>query len=424
MLNPGSGLAGSEVDVAVIGAGAAGIAAGRRLAEAGANFVVLEARSRIGGRAWTETAGGFPLDLGCGWLHSGDRNPWTRIAEATGYSVDRTPAPWTTDKRDASFTEAEYRDYRAAAAAFYARLDAAEEDAHDRPASDFLEPGGRWNALLNAISTYANGAELELVSLRDVTQYADDNVNWRVREGYGAMIAAYGAALPVVLACPVVGVDHSGRALKIETSRGTLGAKAAIVTLPTALLAREAIRFIPALPEKIDAAAGLPLGLADKVVLAIDGPDDIPAESRVFGRTDRIGTGAYHLRPFGRPVIEGFFGGRLARELEQEGEGALARFAIEELVGQFGSVMRPRLRPLIATGWSNDRYAQGSYSHALPGKAGLREVLARPVDSRLFFAGEACSAESFSTAHGAYETGIVAAEATAASLGRVGKGTR
>jgi monoamine oxidase len=79
--------------------------------------------------------------------------------------------------------------------------------------------------------------------------------------------------------------------------------------------------------------------------------------------------------------------------------------------------MLPRLRPLIATGWSNECYSQGSYSHALPGNAGLREILARPVDNHLFFAGEACSAESFSTAHGAYETGITEAEAALAALG-------
>jgi monoamine oxidase len=172
------------------------------------------------------------------------------------------------------------------------------------------------------------------------------------------------------------------------------------------------------LPEKIEAAAGLPLGLADKVVLALDQPDAIEAETRLFGRTDRTGIGAYHLRPFGRPLIEGFFGGRLARELEREREGALARFAIDELAAQLGSDVRPRLKPLAATSWSADRYAQGSYSHALPGKAGARAILARPVDQRLFFAGEACSPDSFSTAHGAYQTGIDAADEAMAALAR------
>ena len=79
-------------DVAIVGAGAAGIAAGRRLQRAHASIMMLEARDRIGGRAHTVTEG-WPLDLGCGWLHSGDRNAWTKIAETMGYEIDRTPAP-------------------------------------------------------------------------------------------------------------------------------------------------------------------------------------------------------------------------------------------------------------------------------------------------------------------------------------------
>jgi monoamine oxidase len=207
--------------------------------------------------------------------------------------------------------------------------------------------------------------------------------------------------------------------IRVETARGTVSARAVIVTLPTPLVANEGVRFAPALPEKLEAAAGLPLGLADKVLLALDRPEEVPPETRLFGRTDRTATGAYHLRQFGRPLIEGYFGGRLARELEADGEGAAARFAIEELVGHFGTDMRRRLRPVAETGWSNDRFACGSYSHALPGKADAREMLARPVGQRLFFAGEACSARSFSTAHGAYETGIAAAQA---ALGTVHAG--
>jgi len=400
----------SETGIAVIGAGAAGIAAGRRLAEASADFIVLEARSRLGGRAWTVERNGLPLDLGCGWLHSGDLNPWTRIAEATGFAVDRTPAPWTSHNSDLTMGPREYAEYRAAIAAFYERLGTGKE-ARDHPAADLLEPGGRWNALIDAISTYANGAELELVSVQDVSRYDDDEVNWRVREGYGSLIADHGSPLPVALECVVTRVDHSGAVLKIETSRGSITAGCAIITLPTNVLANGSVQFTPGLPEKVEAAAGLPLGLADKVWFALERAEDLPAETRLFGRADRTETGAYHVRPLGRPVIEAYFGGRLARRLEEEGEGASAAFAIEELTAQLGSGFRQRLKPLAATSWAGDPFARGSYSHALPGKAGSRAILARPVDERLHFAGEACSAGSFSTAHGAYETGVAAAEA-------------
>lgn len=78
-----------EVEVVVIGAGAAGVAAARRLVEAGVPFIVLDARDRVGGRAWTVDLGGHPADLGCHWLHSADRNPWTRIAAKLGFAIDR-----------------------------------------------------------------------------------------------------------------------------------------------------------------------------------------------------------------------------------------------------------------------------------------------------------------------------------------------
>jgi monoamine oxidase len=162
----------------------------------------------------------------------------------------------------------------------------------------------------------------------------------------------------------------------------------------------------------------LPLGLADKVYLAVERAEELPLETRLFGRSDRTETGAYHLRPFGRPIVEGYFGGRFARELEESGEGAFAACAIDEIASHLGEGIRARLKPLTVSRWSLDPFATGSYSHALPGRAGSRAILAQPVDGRLFFSGEACSAESFSTAHGAYETGEAAAEAALASLAR------
>src|SRR5262245_54311713 len=128
MLTAEPAIPSSEIDVAVIGAGSAGIAAARRLAAAKADFIVLEAPSRLGGRAWTESHGGYPLDLGCGWLHSADRNPWVAIAEKGGFTIDRTPAPWTSNKRELTFTEQQEREFQRASAAFYDRLEHATEE--------------------------------------------------------------------------------------------------------------------------------------------------------------------------------------------------------------------------------------------------------------------------------------------------------
>jgi monoamine oxidase len=123
------------------------------------------------------------------------------------------------------------------------------------------------------------------------------------------------------------------------------------------------------------------------------------------------------LRPFGRPQIEAYFGGRLAADLEVGGERAFFDFAVAELTRHFGHAFAARVKPIQIHPWGSDPFARGSYSYAVPGMATCREKLASPVDNRLFFAGEACSIGDFSTAHGAFFTGVAAAEQ---ALQRVG----
>jgi monoamine oxidase len=399
--------------IVIVGAGAAGIAAARRLRDAGIAPVVLEARDRVGGRAWT-LAGSGGLDLGCGWLHSADLNPLTGVAEAAGFAIDRTPPPWARPTRQPGFPLDEQKAFREALMEMRERLDDFPEDEPDRAAASFAT-AGRWRPLLDAVSTYFSGTELDHVSARDFSRYDDTGVNWRVVEGYGALIAGEAEGLDVTAGCPVRRIDHTGRRIRIETAKGIVEAGKVIVTLPASLMDGEAVAFDPPLAEKVEAAAGLPLGLADKVFLALDHAEEFEADSRLFGRTDRTGTGAYHLRPFGKPVIEGYFGGAHAAGLEAAGEGAFADFAMSELAGLFGSGFRRRLRPLAHHAWGSDPFARGSYSCALPGRADGRAVLAAPVDGRLFFAGEACSRSDYSTAHGAWRTGIAAAEAVLAA---------
>lgn len=410
----------SHIDVAIIGAGAAGIAAARALENSKLSVMILEARDRIGGRSRTITLpGDVHFDLGCGWLHSANENAFVPIAEKLGFDIDRERPPWRRQGYDKGFPRNEREEFIAALDAFYERLDegAIDLDARgtDAPAATFLEPGNRWNPMIDAISSYINGTELDRISAVDLNSYEDTEENWRIKAGYGAMIAAYGAPCRVSLNTKVTLIDHSSARIKIETSRGTLTANKVIVTVPTNLIANETIRFHPPLPAKVNAAAGLPLGLANKVMLALDGDHDLPVGVNLRGGTSKTKIGTYHLRPFGQNCIEGYFGGTFAHELEDEGEGAFARHAISEIAAILGSDYVKKLKPLAESRWAHDPFATGSYSYGSPGHAGDRAILAAPVDDRLFFAGEATHPYFFSTAHGAHESGVRAAEEVTAS---------
>ena len=394
-------------DVVVVGAGAAGIGAARRLASSGLSFVMLEAKDRVGGRVHTLTGrSGAGIDLGAGWLHSADENPWVAIAEEAGFEIDRSRPPWERRLTGVNLSAADAEAFGKAFEAFEAKLEAAAAEP-DRPAAELLDAEtARWRPMLDAFSGAYNGAPFRDISVHDYAAYQPTEENWRLPRGYGALVQHTAEALPMRLETPVRRIDRTGSPLRLETPAGEVLARAVIVCVPTTVLAEERLAFDPPIPEVLAAADALPLGHVDKCFLALAEPDAFPVERMVSGRTDTADTGAYTLRPFGRPMIEGFFGGDLASALEAEGDGAFSAFAIDELAALFGTDLRRRLRPLAESRWARDPYIRGAYSHARPGHSGARAVLRRPVEERIFFAGEACSPHAFSTAHGAYKTGV------------------
>lgn len=397
-----------EIDVAIVGGGAAGIAATRHLVARGRSVLIVEALPRLGGRAHTVQVQGMPLDFGCGWLHSAERNPLVALAEARGLAIDRSEAAWGEQLDDLRFSAAAQHDAWQAYQRFVQAL--AETPPPSDRASDVFAPDDRWRPFVDGLSSFINGVETDCLSARDFTAYdsmASEN-NWRLPGGYGAFIASLGDTLPVALDTQVTAINEE-RGVVLGTSRGTIRAGAAIVTVSTSVLASGAIRFGAHADDHLHAAAGLPLGLADKLFLSIADPEAVPPESHLLGRFDRAATGSYYLRPFGRPIVECFLGGAEARELERQGDAAA--FAIDELRALLGADFARGLAPIAATAWGREPTILGSYSHALPGRAGDRALLARPVSERLVFAGEACSAHDFSTVHGAWESGIAAARA-------------
>ena len=397
------------IDVAIVGGGAAGIAAARGLVQHGRSVLLIEALPRLGGRAHSVTADGMAIDLGCGWLHSAARNPLAALAAETGAIVDRRESAWRKQLRDRNISAAEQRRSWQAYEGFLERLH------RDPPASDCaadaLPAEDRWRYFIDGLSSFVNGTELDRLSVADFLAYEDaaTDENWRLPSGMGNFIAGLAAGVPAALSTAVTAIGQDGTGMTLQTDRGPLRAQAAIVAVSSAVLASGAIRFAPAVDDHLHAAAHLPLGLADKIILAMAEPHAVPAESHLLGRFDRAATGSYYLRPFGRPQVECFLGGRQARALEDAGEAAAIAFVRDELRDLLGADFARGLTPVAVTRWAHEPTILGSYSHALPGHAGARAVLARPVSERLCFAGEACSAQDFSTAHGAWQSGIAAA---------------
>ena len=207
-------------DVVTIGGGAAGIGAARRLAASGLSVLLLEASQRIGGRALTQSVAGHALDLGCGWLHSADRNPWVAIAQASGFAVDRTRPAWRQQYGDLGFPHADQQAAEGAYARWHQRLvgGALQSDC----AADALDPGGAWNAYLQARSGYMSGTELENLSVADYLAYdeASTQHNWRVPAGYGTLVAASLPATVVLhLGTPVEAIALETGGISVTDAR-------------------------------------------------------------------------------------------------------------------------------------------------------------------------------------------------------------
>ena len=408
----------ADYDVVIVGAGAAGIAAARRLATSRASVLMLEAESRPGGRAWTQGIRGLPLDLGCGWLHSADQNAWAAIAREATVEIDRSPPAWGKQFRDLGFPPAE----SAAAQAEFARWTRRLKEvppASDR-AADALDPAGSWNPYIRAVVGFISGARPEHLSVADYVAYDEKSTdsNWRVRGGLGALIAgSLPRGIHVRLAAPVRAILLDGSHVTVATPAGDLRARTVLLTVSTHVLGSGGIKLPPALDAWREAATRLPLGRDEKIFLEIVGESPFEPETQVYGDPRSARTGAYYLRPFGWPVIEGFLGAEGAEMLIQQGPAAGFAFALDQLAGLFGADVRRVLKPLIATSWARQHHVGGAYSYALPGYSAARAALARPFDQRLFFAGEATSTGDYSTAHGAHDSGVRAAEEILATLG-------
>lgn len=406
-----------ETDVLVVGAGVAGIAAARTLHARGLSCLVLEAKDRIGGRAYTDATG---FDHGASWLHQANDNPLTGFAEALGFeTLDHDKLRQRLLFTEGRFaTTAERGAFAATEDRFWRVIEAAAADGTpDRPASDAAPRGGRFDALVaHWEGAQICAAELSRMSLHDFAATALDGPNLLLRRGLGTLVASLAEGLPIRLSAPVTRLDWGGSGVEGSGAFGRIRARAAIITVSTGVLAQASIAFTPDLPAQTrDAINALPLGLLSKLSFPIP-PGTLP-EFGPFAslRRDISGPGdrpiSWIARPFGAPVMLAFIGGSLAWELSRAGKHAAEAHARAEFARVFGAEAARALGPPIITDWGEDPHFLGSYSHAIPGAQAARRVLAEPLaDGRLIFAGEACHPRFAATVAGAWLSGEAAAQ--------------
>lgn len=415
----------SEVDVAIVGAGAAGIAAARRCV-ARARTVVLEAADRVGGRCATDTANfGVPFDRGAQWLAAADINPVVPLAKTSGLDIYpaspgqrvRIGKRYARTGEMEDFLSATVRASRAIAEAGR-KGDVAAAAALPKDLADWQ------NTVEFAVGPFAYGRDLADLSTADVARAAEHDNGLLCRQGLGTLITRLAGGLPVQLSAPVSRIDWSERnRIELVTPNGRVSARAVIVTVSTGVLGAGHLVFDPELPRHYtDAVARLPLGSRDRIAFELRGnPLGLGADEVVFEKAASNRTAAVLANVYGTPLCTVEIGGKLATELSAAGEPAMTAFAADWMTGLYGSDFRKAMGRSLATRWNHHPLTLGAMSAAVPGGAWARAALAEPVRDRIFIAGEATHETLWGTVGGAWASGERAADAALKRLGLTGE---
>jgi monoamine oxidase len=438
-----------EVDAVVIGAGAAGLAAARSIAEAGRSVCVVEARDRIGGRVWTQRLEGFsrPIEIGAEFVHGRPEATWNLLHEAGLVACDVRGDQWRR-KGNRIRPAGEHDDPNAVLARLRFGL-------KDRSFADVLRANaGRIPrddlALAGAFVEGFDAADAERVSARSIAEEQEGlgdvggEPQSRLIDGYGPLIgwlhaAGLRAGAELRLSWPVRAIRWKAGEVEVDGPEGTVRAKVAIVTLPVGVLQQPgAVAIEPDVPKVRKALSLLGAGSATKIVLSFREAfwEEKRGVPRAVGGFSGFGfvhdpRGAiptwWSALPLHVPTITGWAGGPKSDVLSGLSEGEAIDRAIASLADLFGIADR-RLRAMFVAGrchdWQSDPWSRGAYSYVLVGGMDARKVLARPVERTLFFAGEAADTSGqASTVAGALASGQVAAKAAIRALGGTAKST-
>lgn len=411
------------LDAVIVGAGAAGIAAARRLIAAGRRIAIVEAAAEVGGRCVTDTAiFGVPYDRGAHWIHMPDTNPVAKLATQTGLDIYPAPPGQRVRIGRRFARESEMEDYLTAQVrANNAIIDAARKG--DMPCAQALPKGlGEWRSTIEFfLGPFICGKDLSEVSAHDFARSAERDIDAFCRQGFGALLAKLAVGLPVQLATPVTTIEWGRRVgVDVITAQGRLVAASAIVTVSTNVLTAGKIKFDPELPKRLlDAAAKLKLGSYDHVALELPGnPLDLRSDELVFEKSNGPRTASIFANASGSTLCMIDVAGSFGRDLSAKGEQDMVAFALEWLTNLFGADLKNIVQRHHATRWNEEPHVLGAFSAASPGGQPSRRVLMEPLRNRIFFAGEAAHETLWGTVGGAWESGERAADAVVRALNR------
>lgn len=409
-----------DAEVVVVGAGAAGIAAARRVLGANRKVVVVEASNRIGGRCWTDTETfGVPFDRGARWIYSQNANPVARLARSVAMDVYAAPQVQKIriGRRNARAGETE--DFLATLVRTNRALGDPNRKADVSALDAMPRDTGDWAKTLEFnLGPATASKDLKDVSALDLSRLEPRDAGAFCRQGLGMLVQKLADPVPVALGAPVTRIVWGGRELAVETAAGRVATRAIIVTASTNVITSGKIRFAPELPKRhIDAAAKLALGSYDHIALELpNNPLGLQRDDFVIEKSETSKTGLLLANVGNSPLCVVDVGGSFGRELSAEGEAAMVAFAVEWLTKLYGSDVKAAIRRSAVTRWNASPFVLGAVSAAAPGAPGARKILMEPLGG-LFLAGEAAHETLWGTVGGAWESGERAAEAALRRIG-------
>jgi monoamine oxidase len=409
-------------DVVVIGAGIAGLSAGRVLAQGGLRVVVLEAREHVGGRIRTVRTGAETIELGAEFVHGRPPELWALIEEAGLATYERTgdflrleggelvEESWEDRESDEDDPLEKLKGYAGVDLPFaeYAGgLGLPEEDRAE--AIGYVEG---FNA--------ADAREASIVALGR-QQAAEDAIDgdrvWRIREGYDRLpdfvaerFAAAGGRM--VLNATVTAVEWECGRVRVESTEGDFVAAKALVTLPLGVLQSGGVRFTPAPGRVLEAAARMRMGQVCRFTMVF-GRRLWPEKMSFLLTRELLPPVWWTAHPAESLSLTGWIGGPKAETmlgLEAAELGRRGCAALAQALGVGQEELLAELREVFTWNWRLDESALGAYSWVPVGGVEASAAMGAPVEGTLFFAGEHTDITGhWGTVHAAIRSGLRAA---------------